>query len=444
MTDMFSQEKFIREVYPLNRTLASDDTSKCLKIIRNHLKHSLKEYYDIFRVKSGTQCWTWTAPQKYTVKQAWIKDAKGSVICDFQDNALHLASYSKSFRGRLSFEELSGHLHSNPSFPRGIPWKFYYYIDDWAFCLSHEQFLALDGKSTYEVCIEVEFEDDYLEIGELFIPGKSEDEFLIVTNVCHPFQVNDSITGVSAVLAAVNQLSLPLNKSLRILFLPETIGSIAYFSQKPEIGKNIIAGMFTEMLGNENTLALQYSFQKNAYIDRLTESVLEDYTDNFRTGDFRTIVGNDELVTNGPGLNIPSISLSRSEKRLECYEGYHTSLDTPDFLNYSLLDEAAHIIQKIIERFNEDYIPERQFNGPVFLSGMGLWGIWEDRPLGKEEVDLIMYHLEGELSVVDIAVKLALPYTFVKKVIDAFYEKDLITKNQNFSQYPWVKKSISI
>ncbi|MBE1302182.1 MAG: DUF4910 domain-containing protein [Alteromonadaceae bacterium] len=428
MTD-FRQMSLIEELYPLHRTLVCDDIDKSLSIIANYLPRNFRSNFNVRSIPSGTQCWTWTTPQKYTVKEAYIETLDGQRIVDFADNALHLVSYSHSINEVLTFDELEKHLHYTKNRPGAIPWKFSYYKPSWGFCLSYIQFCGLDRDIHYRVVIDAEFTDDSLKVGELVIKGKSSKELLIVTNICHPYQVNDSITGVSAVIEMLHKLSgLNFEKSLRVLFLPETIGSICYFATNPEVVQNIEYGIFTEMLGNNDSLALQYSYQGDTLIDKIANAVMVGQLKEFRTGVFRTIVGNDELVTNGPGINIPTISISRSKKTLDSYPEYHTSDDKPEMLIEDNLVEAANIISDIVECFNSNYTPKRNFIGPVFLSGYGLWGVWGDIPNGKEIVDQIMYKLEGNLTVLEIALEVGLPFTETKKIIDAFFEKGLVSK----------------
>lgn len=425
----FNQLKFIEKVYPLHRTLVSDDIDLTLNIISENLPLEFKNNFKIVSIESGTKCWTWITPKKYVVKKAYIEDENGNKILDFFDNYLHLVSYSQPVNTFLTFEELEKKLFFNKKRPNAIPWKFYYYKEDWGFCLSYNQFLSLDKNIKYKVVIDCEFKNDFLKVGELLIKGKKEEEILIVTNICHPYQVNDSITGVSSVIEMIYKLThFEFNKSLRILFLPETIGSICYFASDEKRAQNIKYGIFTEMLGNNDSLALQHSFQKNTLVDYIAEYVLKINLPSYRKGNFREIVGNDELVTNGPGLNIPTISISRSKITLDSFPEYHTSDDNPSIIIEDNLIEASNILFQIIKIYMENYTPKRNFKGPIFLSGYNLWGIWGDLENGKEIVDLIMYHLEGNLSIFEISQILNQDYYFVKNIIDSFYEKGLVEK----------------
>ncbi len=423
----FKQLDFIKKLYPLHRTLVSDDIDLTLEIIKENLPKEFQKDFQVVEIQSGTKCWTWEAPKKYIVHEAYIETLDGKRIVDFEDNNLHLVSYSKAVNKVMSFKELDSYLHYTKKRPNAIPWKFYYYVDNWGFCLSYNQYKLLDYDSEYRVVINSEFVDDSLKVGELRIQGENDDELLLVTNICHPYQVNDSITGVSAVIDMLHKLvTLKLTKSMRILFLPETIGTICYFAQDEKRAENIKHGIFTEMLGNNDSLALQHSFEKDTLIDKVTEYVLQQECKEYRTGLFREIVGNDELVTNGPGLNIPTISLSRSKVTLDSYPEYHTSDDNPAMLIESKLEEASQVLVNMVSIYLNDYTPKRCFKGPIFLSGFGLWGVWEDLEFGKEYTDKIMYRLDGDKSVFEIALEIGLDFESTKKIIDKFLDKALV------------------
>ena len=92
------------------------------------------------------------------------------------------------------------------------------------------------------------------------------------------------------------------------------------------------------MTGNDNTLILQRSRQDNALIDRVARTVLNRTGNEFREGEFAQVVANDERVINGPGVNVPCISISRWP-----YDEYHTSDDNPSIMHEDKLQEAADI-----------------------------------------------------------------------------------------------------
>jgi aminopeptidase-like protein len=412
------------QLWPLHRTLNSDDLSAALRICGDYLK---SPNWRIQQFRPGDDAFTWRIPERYRVREAWLK-IDGETVADFQTNPLHLLSYSlpKHFSGRLG--DIREHLWSNPARPDSIPWEFKYYERDWGFCLRHADLARFADDSHVDALIDVEFTDEPFEIGEFFLPGESDEEALFLTNICHPAQVNDSITGVVVALELARYLSAFSHRPIgfRLLVVPETIGTIAWLAANQEKTRNIRYAWFCEMVGHDNSFILQHSLQGNAaLIDRALLSVLSDHQRHgeARTGAFREVVASDEMVTNGPGFGIPTPSLTRWP-----YAEYHTSDDNPDIVSPQNLEETLHVFKDLWDALTLNYFPQRRFKGPVMLSRYGLWVDWRiDRRLNLS-IDKLMVMLEGDKSVVDIAHELRLPFRTVWAYLERFHDAGLIEK----------------
>ena len=68
---------------------------------------------------------------------------------------------------------------------------------------------------------------------EYYIKGKSKKEILISTYICHPSMANNELSGPIVSMALINYFNKrkQMNHSLRFIFIPETIGSIAYINR---------------------------------------------------------------------------------------------------------------------------------------------------------------------------------------------------------------------
>jgi aminopeptidase-like protein len=230
---------------------------------------------------------------------------------------------------------------------------------------------------------------------------------------------------VSAIEAARRLAARPLppgSMSVRFLFCPETIGSICYLSHNEDLIPRLRGGIYSEMTGNRNSLVLQRSFQGDDLMDRVARTVLTArFGEGVREGAFRKVIGNDEMVINGPGVGVPCISLSRWP-----YDEYHTSDDTPEIIDEALLVEAAEVIEEICRIRGTDYVPRRTFKGPVFLSRYGLWVDWrENFPLNRA-LEGIMLRLEGDRSIFAIAEELGLPFEDVRDYVERFRAHGLV------------------
>jgi aminopeptidase-like protein len=181
------------------------------------------------------------------------------------------------------------------------------------------------------------------------------------------------------------------------------------------------------MLGTNGEHALQYSHQGETLVDRAMEHVLSNKESDFRTGDFREIIGNDEMVTNGPGVKIPTISLSRWP-----YDEYHTSLDTPEVLSGEQLSDSVSVVLDIIGTLERNCVPVQQFRGPIFLSGVGLWEKWGGRGELRQKSENIMMCLEGSHSILDIALKHDLSFDIVYDFITDLVELELVELHEDY------------
>jgi aminopeptidase-like protein len=428
-----SIKSILEEIYPLHRTLVSDGLDESLRIVGEYFPDSAN--YQIENYSPGKKVWTWKVPERYIVHRAILETEAGEKIVDFQDNPLHLLSYSLPTNLVVTWDELQPHLYFSEKRPAAIPWQFKYYERDWGFCLSKVQFDSLDRTVSYHAVIDVEFgtaAEQGFRIGAGVVHpagGKAvgAGEILVCTHVCHPNQANDDAAGVVTAIEIARRLTasaLPAGSmSVRFLFCPETIGSIAYLAHHENLIPDFRAGIFIEMTGNYNTLILQRSRQDNALIDRVARTVLNRTGNEFREGEFAQVVANDERVINGPGVNVPCISISRWP-----YDEYHTSDDNPSIMHEDKLQEAADIVEQTIRMYASNYIPKRTFRGPVFLSGYGLWVDWRMNWALNRAIEKIMMHFEGSDSIFEIAEITKLTFEEVYDYVNKFHEQGLVKK----------------
>ncbi len=426
-------KSILAEIYPLHRTLASDGTDEALEIIGRYMPQG--SGYTIETYTPGKTVWTWRVPERYVVHEAYLEIENGERVLDFSENPLHLVSYSLPIDSTFSWDELEPHLFFNEKRPEAIPWEFQYYERSWGFCLSKTTFDKLPRDLKYRIVIRSEFVTDPkrgFRIGTGLIhpdggPNPSAGEIIIASHICHPMQANDDAAGVvTAIGLAQRLIEEPLRKesmSVRFLFCPETIGSIAYLAHHEDLIPNMKGGIFLEMTGNENTLVLQHSRQATHLIDRVAGHVLGQGDEDYREGEFAQVIANDERVINGPGVNVPCISLSRWP-----YDEYHTSDDNLSIISEDMLQDAGKIGEDITRIFTSNYVPKRNFRGPVFLSGHDLWVDWrEDWDLNRA-IEKIMMRFEGQQSIFDISEELGLDYWSTYDYVEKFREKGLIER----------------
>ena len=411
----------LKTIWHLPRHIVSDGYDQALKEINKIIP--LK----IHNIATDTKCWTWIVPKKWSVKEAYLKDLKGKTIADLKDHPLRVYSYSLPIDKTVSRKELLKHIWTNPKRPNAIPFQFKYYEQNWGFCLKHNELKKLN-QPKYRVKIDSRLENGFLKIGDCTIKGEVEDTVVILAHLCHPGMANDDASGVAVLIDLAKKLKKTKNHyTYKFLLMPETIGSIAFLSQNEHLIPKMRYGIFLEMLGGENTLALQYTRQGNTQLDKIAKQIFKENLKKYREDAFSKIVVNDEMIFNGPGVNVPTISISRYP-----YPEYHTSDDTIRIITATQLNEAKNVAWKIIKRLDKNYWPKRTFKGPIFLSGYGLWVDWKTNFKLNKNLEQLMLNLEGDQSIAEIARKLDMDFDNTYNYLDKFLNKKLITKQYHY------------
>jgi aminopeptidase-like protein len=415
--------ELLKQLWPMHRTINSDDLQAAIGLCAKYIGDPSFKFHSY---PPGAEVLTWHVPERYHVREAWL-EIDGVRVADFHENSLHLLSYSlpQQIDGKLG--EIRNHLWSNPKRPDAIPWEFKYYERSWGFCVRHRDLEKFDDDADVKGIIDVEFGQEEMPVGEYHIPGATGRDLMFLANICHPMQVNDSIAGlvVALEMARVIRSQPQSHYGFRLLVVPETIGTIAWMANNQQAVEAIDYAWFCEMVGHDESFILQKSRQSDALIDRAFLAVMPSFRAHGeeRTGPFREVVASDEIVTNGPGYDIPTPSLTRWP-----YKEYHSSDDNPDLIRPKNLEEALQVCLGVWSAMNGNYYARRTFMGPVMLSRYGLWVDWREDWNLNLKTEAIMLMLEGDKSVIDIAYELELPYATVKKYLDRFVEAGLVER----------------
>lgn len=420
-----SMGNMISALWKLPRDIVSDGYDSALHALSTQVPMTIHEY------PTGTECWTWLVPEKWTCHEAWLQTLDGRRIFSYADNPLHVVSYSLPIDKEVSQEELLAHLHVHPELPDAIPFIFKYYERDWGLCCSQRLKESLRDQR-YRVVIRSQFSYGTLKVGEVLARGRSTRSFILCAHLCHPAMVNDDLSGVVVGLKVMQDLlnRKDLKYTYRLLILPETIGSVAYLSRHQDMIPQMVGGLFLEMLGLDNPHALQLSYSGDSLPDRCFTRVLAQNDPEGWVGKFRTVVGNDERQFNAPGVRVPMLSLSRVRKSKlggwPYYSEYHSSLDTPERTSFKHLDDSRALIVKMIDAFEAEGVPVNRYRGEIFCSRFGLnIDVYQDPAANRTLFDVI-FLIDGTNSISDIARKCGISVEAANGVIERLRKLGLI------------------
>ena len=425
LSENASMEELISALWRLPRDIVSDGYDAALHALSTQVPMTVHQY------PTGTECWTWIIPEKWTCQKAWLETLDGRRLFSYEDSPLHVVSYSLPINREVSREELFEHLHVHPVLPDAIPFVFKYYERDWGLCCSRTLKDSLQD-DRYRVVIRSEFSYGTLKVGEVIVPGKSAETFVLCAHLCHPAMVNDDLSGVVVGLKVMQELRRRpnLRYTYRFLILPETIGSVAYLSHHQELIPKMMGGLFLEMLGLENPHALQLSFAGNTEVDRCLSQTLRRSDPHGWTGPFRTVVGNDERQFNAPGVRVPMLSLSRVMQRnpdgWRYYPEYHSSQDTPELASSARLAESRDMVLKMIDAIEGNRVPVNRYQGEIFCSRYGLNIDSYAIPEGNRALFDIIFLIDGTRSVAEIALICGVSLGSAHTVVEELHQRGLV------------------
>jgi aminopeptidase-like protein len=410
------------ELFPICRSITGDGVRKTLKIIQRELP-DLK----IFEIPSGTKAFDWTVPKEWNIHDAYVIDPKGKKIIDFQKSNLHVVGYSVPVDKEVSFDELQNHLFSLPDQPDAIPYITSYYKEMWGFCLTHNQRKLL-RPGNYKVCIDSTLTNGSLTYGELKFEGKSDKEIFLSTYICHPSMANNELSGpvVTTYLAKWIREQKERNYSYRIIFIPETIGSIVYLSQNFEIMKNrIIAGFNVTCVGDDRNYSFLASRYGRSKADQVAQHVLKNMHPDFLSYSFMDR-GSDERQFCSPGIDLPVVSIMRS--KYGEYPEYHTSLDNLDFVSPGGLYGSYEVLQLCIACIEHNETLKVNVLCEPQLSKRGLYptiSTKESQAIVKDMMNLITY-CDGTNDLITVADLINVPLWTLFNIVDKLKVEGLL------------------
>lgn len=413
--------RFAEKLFPIGRSLTGEGVRETLDLIKEQVPE-----LEIKSVSSGTKVFDWTVPQEWEIREGYIEDEAGNRIVDYHKNNLCVMGYSVPVDRYVSREELMEYVKVEEGQPAVIPYVTSYYAPRFAFCMSREQRDALPP-GTYHMVIDSRHFDGVLNYGEILLPGQSEREVLLSTYICHPSMANNEVSGpVLATWLAKWLKGRERRLSYRIVFGPETIGSIAYISRNlEELKRKVIAGFVLTCVGDDRAYSYLESRYGNTLADRVLKNVLGNAHPDYITYSYLER-GSDERQYNAPGVDLPVCDFCRS--KYGEYPEYHTSADDMSLISPAGLGGSYDIMTQVLSalEWNRYYrvncLCEPQLGKRGLYPTESRKGIYHEV---KKMTNFIAY-ADGQSDLIDISTRIGVPLPELIPIVEKLCESGLL------------------
>jgi aminopeptidase-like protein len=406
----------MRELYPLPRSLTGPGVRATLEVLRREVPLGLIE------TPSGTAVFDWVVPREWTIRGAYVEDAHGARVLDLADSTLHVLGYSTPVDAIVSLEHLRAHVFTHPTDPELVPYRTSYWQEQWGFCMSQRRLDAL-APGDYHVVIDSTLADGSLTSGELRLAGRSDDEFLLSTYVCHPALANDNLSGVVVLWALARILARQeLTYTYRLLWSPGTLGPLCWLERNQATLGRVRHGLALSCLGDPGPLRYKRSRRGGAPVDRAAALIVAE-----RGGVVEewAPTGGDERQFCSPGFDLPVGTFSRTPHGL--FPAYHSSADDLELVGALPLGESVHALLALIEAVetNRAYSNRSPYGEPQ----LGRRGLYQAVPDGSRPETPLLWVLnlsDGSNDLLEIAERSRLPYSAVRDAARLLEEHGLL------------------
>ena len=243
-----------------------------------------------------------------------------------------------------------------------------------------------------KVSVDAAFRDGSMEVVSCFIPGNSLEEVVLVSHLCHPQpSANDNASGCVSVLEAMRALKFCIEsgeipsprRGIRALLLAEMTGSIAYLADHEERLRDFVCALNVDMAGENQTLCgstllveappdacrgfsaelgsiiLERVFKKESLPGGTGKLLREKIAVQPFAG------GSDHMNFSDPDIGVPCPSLCQWPDKF-----YHTSMDTPDKVDPTMLSATAALAACYVAFAASAGEKEAKWLGVEMLSGL--------------------------------------------------------------------------
>ena len=239
---------------------------------------------------------------------------------------------------------------------------------------------------------------------------------------------NNELSGPIVSMGLIDYFSKKkLNKTLRFIFIPETICSISYISMNLNYLKdNVIGGYNLSCIGDDRQHSCMFSKYQNSPSD---EAIIEAYKrlkiKNYKVYSFLKR-GSDERQYNSPGVDLPIASIFRT--KYGEYPEYHTSLDNFNLVTLKGVTGGFKVAKEAIEILLENIYPKYKIICEPQMGKRDLYPTLStktEKKLTRSYMDFLQY-ADGSNSLEKISNLINLNYKDTKKIYSILKNNSLI------------------
>ncbi|MDR2638974.1 MAG: DUF4910 domain-containing protein [Helicobacteraceae bacterium] len=421
--------RWANDLFPICRSITGKGAEETLRYIQTILPEM-----EIRKVPTGTKAFDWIVPQEWEINDAYIADERGDRIVDFKKLNLHVMGYSTAVDETLSFEELDSHLYSLKDLPNAVAYVTSYYERRWGFCIAHSQReeLRKEPHKKYRVKIDSRHFDGHLTYGECVLKGESEKEILLSTYICHPSMANNELSGPVVAAALGRYLKeAPRRYTYRIVFAPETIGSIVYLSANLKTMKErTIAGFVLTCIGDDRCYSYLSSRYGNTLADKIAIHTLKYIAPNFKRYSFLDR-GSDERQYCSAGVDLPVCLIMRS--KFGEYPEYHTSLDNMGLISPAGLEGGFNAVKSCLDIAEANYVYTNTVLCEPQMSKRNLYPTMSAKGSADKVRTLMNFlaYADGTNDLIDIAEILGVYAGDLIEIANILTKARLVTRNDD-------------
>ena len=219
-----------------------------------------------------------------------------------------------------------------------------------------------------------------------------------------------------------------LNKTLRFLFIPETIGSITFLNKNLKyLKENLIGGYNLSCIGDNRMHSCMFSKYGNTLSD---SSLLDAYKKLKIKPKIYSFLdrGSDERQYNSPGIDLPVASIFRT--KYGEYPEYHTSLDNFNVVTIKGLRGGYLVAKTSIEILLKKIIPKIKILCEPNMGKRKLYPTLSTGSVNQSTKNIMNFltYSDGNNDLRNISKLIRINYFQNKKIYQLLLKKKLLKK----------------